>query len=237
MPCDVCGDLSASARVDFAVVTTMTRVRSTRTKCATSALSNLTSTSQARLRLSDSPRGCCQDRHSHRVSIAGLSMRLERASALPALRVQHAPNWMSGALGLCGPCCHGCVHSQRSVSASYSGRAASPSPSVTAWGRARTLATADLQSAVANAGHAPRKAHHGCLLLTRGAPGSADRASTSRYPLVSFPCCGCHAPNSVLRSHQPARTLPAAHQARSTACRDRESAFFGRAGWRPTPDR
>jgi hypothetical protein len=42
-----------------------------------------------------------------------------------------------------------------------------------------------LQSAVANAGHAPRKAHHGCLLLTRGAPGSGDRASTSRYPLVS----------------------------------------------------
>jgi hypothetical protein len=31
----------------------------------------------------------------------------------------------------------------------------------------------------------PRKAHHSYLLLTRGAPGNGDRASTSRYPLVS----------------------------------------------------
>jgi hypothetical protein len=74
---------------------------------------------------------------------------------------------------------------RRSVSASYSDRAANPSPSATAWGRGRTLATGDLQSLLANARHAPRKAHHSCLLLTRGAPGSGDRASTSRYPLVS----------------------------------------------------
>jgi len=48
----------------------------------------------------------------------------------------------------------------------------------TLWQRACNLRSA-------NAGHAPRRAHYGGLPLTRGAPSSGDRASTSRYPLVS----------------------------------------------------